>query len=119
MQSLNVVETRPLKNVHFCSRLRKTKILTTVIHGVFRGLKFESDTELGKPGTQPTRLGSELREEKWDVFQSFRNQYQAVGKVFSSPTRILISVSFGLKSSLTSSTEIPVVRPLKVLGIQA
>jgi hypothetical protein len=35
---------RPLKNVPFCSRPRKAKILTTDIHGVFRGLKFEPDT---------------------------------------------------------------------------
>jgi len=29
------------QNVQFCSRSRKAKILTTGIHGVFRGLKFE------------------------------------------------------------------------------
>ena len=39
---------RPLKNVQFCSRSRKAKILTTGIHGVFRGLKFEPDTEIGQ-----------------------------------------------------------------------
>jgi len=32
-----------LKNVQFCSSPRKAKILTTGIHGVFRGLKFEPD----------------------------------------------------------------------------
>ena len=42
---------RPLKNVHFCSRSRKAKILTTVIHVVFRGLKSETDTEIGQKGT--------------------------------------------------------------------
>ena len=31
------------KNVQFCPRSRKTKILTTGIYIVFRGLKFESD----------------------------------------------------------------------------
>jgi hypothetical protein len=41
---------RPFKNVQFCPRSRKTKILTTGIHLVFRGLKFESDTEIGKKG---------------------------------------------------------------------
>jgi hypothetical protein len=39
-----------LKNVQFCSRSRKTKISTTGIHLVFRGLKFESDAEVGKKG---------------------------------------------------------------------
>ena len=42
---------RTLKNVQFCSRSRKTKILTTGIHVVFRGLKFEFDAEIGQKGT--------------------------------------------------------------------
>jgi hypothetical protein len=41
---------RPLKNIHFCSSSRKAKILTTGIHGVFRGLKFKSDAEIGLKG---------------------------------------------------------------------
>jgi hypothetical protein len=32
-----------LKNVNFCLSSRKAIILTTGIHGVFRGLKFEPD----------------------------------------------------------------------------
>jgi len=40
-------EARPLKNANFCSSSRKAKILTAGIHGVFRGLKFEPDTEIG------------------------------------------------------------------------
>jgi len=39
-----------LKNVQFCAKSRKTIILTTGIHGVFRGLKFESDAELVQKG---------------------------------------------------------------------
>jgi hypothetical protein len=39
-----------LKNAQFCAKSRKTKILTTGIHGVFRGLKFESDAELVQKG---------------------------------------------------------------------
>ena len=39
-----------MKNVQFCPRSRKTKILTTGIHLVFRGLKFESDAEIGQKG---------------------------------------------------------------------
>jgi len=42
--------TRALKNVQFCSRARKAKILTTGIYGIFRGLKFESDAEIGQKG---------------------------------------------------------------------
>ena len=42
---------RALKKVQCCSRSRKTKILTIGIHVVFRGLKFESDTEIGQKGT--------------------------------------------------------------------
>jgi len=39
---------RALKKVQFYSRSRKTKILTTGIQLVFRGLKFESDAEIGQ-----------------------------------------------------------------------
>jgi hypothetical protein len=39
---------RALKNVQFCSWSRKTKILPTRIPMVFRGLKFESDAEIGQ-----------------------------------------------------------------------
>jgi hypothetical protein len=34
----------------FCSISRKAKILTTGILEVFRGLKFEPDTEIGQKG---------------------------------------------------------------------
>ena len=37
-----------MKNVHFCSRSRKAKILTTGIHVVFRGLKSEPDAVIGQ-----------------------------------------------------------------------
>jgi len=39
---------RPFKNAQFCSSSRKAKILTIGIHGVFRGLKFEPDAEIGQ-----------------------------------------------------------------------
>jgi hypothetical protein len=42
---------RPLKNVQFWSRSRKTKISTAGIYAIFRGLKFVSDTEVGQKGT--------------------------------------------------------------------
>jgi hypothetical protein len=42
IQSPNDIK-RPLKNAHFCSSSRKAKILTTGIHCVFWGLKFEPD----------------------------------------------------------------------------
>lgn len=38
------------QNVQFCPRSRKAKILTTDIHGVFRGLKFKPDAEIGQKG---------------------------------------------------------------------
>jgi hypothetical protein len=41
---------RPLKNVNFCLSSRKAIILTTGIHGVFRGLKFEPDAEIERKG---------------------------------------------------------------------
>jgi hypothetical protein len=50
---------RPLRNVQFCSRSRKTKILTTGIHIVFRGLKFEPDTEIGQKRVFFKDLGDE------------------------------------------------------------
>jgi len=39
------------QNVHFFSRSRKENILTTGIHGVFRGLKYEPDADIGEKGT--------------------------------------------------------------------
>ena len=48
---LHVITTlRPLKNADFCSSSRKAIILTTGIHRVFRGLKFEPDAEIGQKG---------------------------------------------------------------------
>jgi hypothetical protein len=41
---------RPLKNAQFCSRSRKIIILTTETPLVFRGLRFESDAEIGQKG---------------------------------------------------------------------
>ena len=41
---------RPLQNVQFCSSSRKVKILTTGIYWIFRGLKFETDAEIGQKG---------------------------------------------------------------------
>ncbi len=38
------------KSALICSRSRKAKILTTGIHVVFRGLKFEPDAEIGHNG---------------------------------------------------------------------
>ena len=44
------IDMRPLQNAQFCSSSRKAKILTTGIHLVFCGLKFEPDTEIGQKG---------------------------------------------------------------------
>jgi len=41
---------RPLKNIQFCLSPRQVKILTTGIHLVFRGLKFEHNTGIGQNG---------------------------------------------------------------------
>jgi hypothetical protein len=41
---------RLLKKGHFCSISSKAIILTTGIQGVFRGLKFEPDEEMGQKG---------------------------------------------------------------------
>ena len=48
---IRIKSEMPLKNVQFCSSSRKAKILTTDIHLVFRGLKSESDAEIGQNGT--------------------------------------------------------------------
>ena len=37
-----------MKNGNFCSSSRKAKISTTGIYKIFRGLKFEPDTEIGQ-----------------------------------------------------------------------
>ena len=39
---------RSLKNGNFCLSSRKAKISTTGIYGIFRGLKFEPDAEIGQ-----------------------------------------------------------------------
>ena len=38
------------QNAQFCRRSRKAKILTTGVYVIFRGLKFESDAEIGQKG---------------------------------------------------------------------
>ena len=43
-------EARPLKNDQFCLSSRQAKILTTDIHGVFRGLKSEPNAEIEQKG---------------------------------------------------------------------
>jgi hypothetical protein len=47
-QNTNILSQ--FQNVQFCPRSRKAKILTTGIPGVFRGLKFETDAEIGQKG---------------------------------------------------------------------
>jgi hypothetical protein len=42
---------RPLNNVQFWPRSRKAKISTAGIYGIFRGLKFEPDKEIGQKRT--------------------------------------------------------------------
>ncbi len=63
LQQTNHAKTlRPSENVQLCSRSKKEKILTTPvpsagatgqadIQKVFRGLKFESDNDIGQKGT--------------------------------------------------------------------
>jgi hypothetical protein len=41
---------KPLKNVQIRSSSRKTKNLTGRIYGIFRGLNFEADAEIGRKG---------------------------------------------------------------------
>jgi hypothetical protein len=43
-----IKEEGPLKNGDFYSSSRKAKISTTGIYGIFRGLKFEPNAEIGK-----------------------------------------------------------------------
>jgi hypothetical protein len=51
---------RPLKNAQFCSKSRKARILNIGIPGVFRGLEFESDAEIGQKGAFFKGLGKSL-----------------------------------------------------------
>ena len=55
---------RQFQNVQFCSRSRKAKILTAGIHGVFRGLKFEPEADIGQLSADYERgrfeIGSEV-----------------------------------------------------------
>jgi len=41
---------RPLNNAQFCFSSRKSQFLTTGIHEIFRGLKVETDVEIGQKG---------------------------------------------------------------------
>jgi hypothetical protein len=54
------METRALQNIQFCSSSRKAIILTTGIHLVFRGLKFEPDEEIGQKGVLCKGLETEI-----------------------------------------------------------
>ena len=60
---------RPFKNAQFCSSSRKAKILTTGIHGVFRGLKFEPDAEIGQISAdfEPGRFGIGSYDNRYNV----------------------------------------------------
>jgi len=60
-----------LKNAQFCAKSRKTKILTTVIHTVFRGLKFESDAELVQKGAFFKGLKETPRSEGIEITTQF------------------------------------------------
>ncbi len=46
VRAVSAIISRPLKNAQFRFSSRKTKILTTGIHRVFRGLKFESEADI-------------------------------------------------------------------------
>jgi hypothetical protein len=62
---------RPLKNVNFCLSSRKAKILTTGIHGVFLGLKFESD---------PREIGfAPMKQVKGFIGQAFHRAGTEIG----------------------------------------
>ena len=60
-----------MKNVQFCLRSRKAKILTAGILVVFRGLKFEHDAEIGQKGT--FFKGLVKREERGNMKQKLLN----------------------------------------------
>jgi hypothetical protein len=45
-----VARPRPLNKVQFWPRSRKVKTSTAGIYGIFRGLKFEPDEEIGQKG---------------------------------------------------------------------
>ncbi len=62
---------RALKRVQFFSRSKKTKILTTGIHVIFRGLKFESDTEIGQKGTFFKALAKTTKD-FWEYDSAFK-----------------------------------------------
>jgi hypothetical protein len=66
---------RPLKKAHFWSRSRKAKISTGGIYEIFRGLRFEPDTEIGQKGH----------------FSKVSNGY------LSASTRVLDSIKFQAK----------------------
>jgi len=50
IHSLSLFKVSLFQNIQFCPSSRKAKILTTGIQGVFRGLKFEPDAEIGQKG---------------------------------------------------------------------
>ena len=61
----------PSINEDFCSRSRRTKILTTVIRVVFRGLKFESDADIdGKDSFRSgTSYDNRFSQEAFDMIR--------------------------------------------------
>ena len=51
-----------LQNAQFCFSTRRAKILTGGIHGVFRGLRFEPNVEMGQKGVFCKGLNQSLTE---------------------------------------------------------
>ncbi|MBU1182742.1 MAG: hypothetical protein KKF00_11385 [Proteobacteria bacterium] len=74
-----------MQNIQFCSSSRKAIILTTGIHLVFRGLKFEPDDEI---------------EQKGALFKGLERQGSGWGSAFLRPLLGKFAESFVVKQGM-------------------
>ena len=90
---------RPLKNTNICLSSRKAIILTTGIHRVFRGLKFEPDTGIGQKRTFCKGLEVCMETERRRAMARIQGQVVggAVESVSHSESKFL-SLSFSARS---------------------
>jgi len=93
-------DARPLKNAQFWSRSRKAKISTTGISGIFRGLKFETDAEIGQRGAFCKGLDASDENDRSMSYEKARGIIQEDKAVI-----LLFGTAWGLHEEVMNKTD--------------
>ena len=93
-------DARPLKNAQFWSRSRKAKISTTGISGIFRGLKFETDAEIGQRGAFCKGLDASDENDRSMSYEKARGIIQEDKAVI-----LLFGTAWGLHEEVMKKTD--------------